>query len=161
SRRPPPRRPRNPRPPPTSLRPSRPRRARPPRPRHRLRTGRRPAPPRASLRSSGREPDTTADTNGRPGRRLPPQENTDVIDPKRIALCLIVLASSYGALVTGAAAGTYTVYSCQTPAGVTAPNDGWTVPQMMNQGWAETACQAGEGNMTIIAKAPNPNPGTV
>lgn len=81
---------------------------------------------------------------------------------KRLAVAIACAAMSFGVLdVAIAAAGTYTVYSCQTPAGMVAPNDGWSVPPMLDQGWAETDCAAGGGNMTIIAKAPNQDENTV
>lgn len=81
---------------------------------------------------------------------------------KRLAVALACAAMSFGVLdVASAAAGTYTVYSCQTPAGVPAASDGWSVPEWMDHGWAESDCAASKGNMTIHPEPPNREPGTV
>ncbi len=75
----------------------------------------------------------------------------------RTRLLLAVLAVL--ACAPPASAGTYHVYSCRTPAGVTAPTDGWSAQNLLDGGVAGDSCAEG-GPLYVALSGARSYPGT-
>lgn len=83
------------------------------------------------------------------------RQRTRWIDVSRARTALLVLASA-GALLASTAvaeAGTYHVYSCRTPAGVSAPTDGWSPSSFGSQVTATDGCATGGSLDAVVGGA--------